>query len=666
MVPLIFLMAGIWAGILPFPPADHVDRTRPDPNTPADGLYTLHRARPAVEAELVWPRLDPAGYPLTGRGILICDVDGLPDIHHPMFFKADRGRFSWIDVDGNGRWSPGDAVDIDGDGLAGPGETLGWMPYEGDALPGLDRSRFQAGYDFLFQDVNGNGLRDFGAPVFSESDPCYGEGIFLADDANGNGDLDAGESLIGLKTSKIRAVFHRRVYRRGVDLIDLPKSIFALDTHGSLVMNVLAGGWPGRHALTGIAPDAELICATGGDSEALEWAREEGADVVLWEYAGRFSDGSSATELKVNELARDGILFIAAAGNDRAPKRHVLLSGSAPRMLENRDSTGVAVRFAWPGPSPVSIGIRPPADTASVVTIQGTYVRGATVQGLISLKDRTPRGTVFLDMNLRADDNPGAWMFWFPGYDGAIHGYALSGFGEPGAEWVDGDGAYTVTSPGAADSAITVAAYENDGTGDIAWFSGEGPRLDGRPVVDIAAPGVRVLSAVPKGARFAHFTGTSAAIPFVAGAAALLKQAFPALNSARLRALLTAGAARDSLTTDPNRWGAGRLRIHAALLEGLMNPAAVGASLTVRAAPNPARGAVEILGASAGESDAEIRIFSIRGALVWESRVRPELGSFRVTWSGRDAEGGEVPAGVYFAHVKQGRSVGVGRITWVK
>lgn len=237
---------------------------------PAEGRFNLIKARPEVEAELVWDRTDALGHGLTGEGVVICDVDAPPDIFHPMFFKADRGRFTWIDVDGSGHWSPGDAVDMDGNGLAHPDETLAWLPYEGEGPPGRDTTRFQAGYDFLYQDANGNGGRDFGPPAFTETDPCYGEGLFLVDDFDGNEQLDIGESLVGLKTSKFRAIDDGgRVYRRGVDLIN---ARHYGEHHGTLVCGVLAGGWPGLHHLTGIAPDAELLSTTGD----LQFALDEG------------------------------------------------------------------------------------------------------------------------------------------------------------------------------------------------------------------------------------------------------------------------------------------------------------------------------------------------------------------------------------------------------
>src|SRR6185436_13275575 len=58
----------------------------------------------------------------------------------------------------------------------------------------------------------------------------------------------------------------------------------------------------------------------------------------------------------------------------------------------------------------------------------------------------------------------------------------------------------------------------------------------GATAVDVAAPGVGILSTVPGG--YASFSGTSMSTPHTAGAAALLAAAHPGLSAASLRATL--------------------------------------------------------------------------------------------------------------------------------
>ena len=66
----------------------------------------------------------PATDQMTGKGVLIADIDTLVDPFHPTFFKGDGGYYDWIDVDGDGVLTPGtDAIDLDADGKAGAMET---------------------------------------------------------------------------------------------------------------------------------------------------------------------------------------------------------------------------------------------------------------------------------------------------------------------------------------------------------------------------------------------------------------------------------------------------------------------------------------------------------------------------------------------------------------
>ena len=82
----------------------------------------------------------------------------------------------------------------------------------------------------------------------------------------------------------------------------------------------------------------------------------------------------------------------------------------------------------------------------------------------------------------------------------------------------------SVTSPGSSDRAITVAAESEQGGAEMASFSSSGPTpLSLRMKPDITAPGVEVLSSVPRReGLWASFSGTSMAAPHVSGAAAML------------------------------------------------------------------------------------------------------------------------------------------------
>jgi Subtilase family/Peptidase inhibitor I9 len=105
------------------------------------------------------------------------------------------------------------------------------------------------------------------------------------------------------------------------------------------------------------------------------------------------------------------------------------------------------------------------------------------------------------------------------------------------------------------------SVVRNGDDGAIAPFSSRGLAFDGRVKPDLAAPGVAIATSEP-GAnddgtpRFGTVNGSSAAAAVVAGAAAVLAQARPALGALDLRSLLT-GTARSIHDTSDTAQGAG-------------------------------------------------------------------------------------------------------------
>lgn len=96
-----------------------------------------------------------------------------------------------------------------------------------------------------------------------------------------------------------------------------------------------------------------------------------------------------------------------------------------------------------------------------------------------------------------------------------------------------------VNTPANAPSILAVGAV--DRRDRVADFSN--PSLPGRGSVDLAAPGVAILSAVP-GDGHARFDGTSMATPHVTGVAALLLEDDPARGAWEVAARLHLGARR--------------------------------------------------------------------------------------------------------------------------
>jgi len=124
----------------------------------------------------------------------------------------------------------------------------------------------------------------------------------------------------------------------------------------------------------------------------------------------------------------------------------------------------------------------------------------------------------------------------------------------------------TVSAPGAADAALTVAAVDKDD--QLAGFSSRGPRVgDSGLKPDIAAPGVNIVAARAAGTAMGapvdeHYTsanGTSMATPHVAGAVAILAQRYPDWTAQQLKAALMSTAKDDGFTVYEQ--GAGRVDV---------------------------------------------------------------------------------------------------------
>ena len=135
-----------------------------------------------------------------------------------------------------------------------------------------------------------------------------------------------------------------------------------------------------------------------------------------------------------------------------------------------------------------------------------------------------------------------------------------------------GSASQTVTTPGAAASALTVGAVDKSNV--LAGFSGRGPRLGDFAIKpDITAPGVGIIAARAAGTSlgtpvddlYTMLDGTSMATPHVAGAAAILTQEFPDWTPAQIKAALVSTAAPGPYTV--YQQGGGRVDVARASLQ---------------------------------------------------------------------------------------------------
>ncbi len=558
-----------------------------------------------------------------GTGVLVADIDSGIDATHPHFFRDDGGHYRWIDVNANGVFdSDRDAVDLNRNGKADSNETL--ILLDGAAVHrGQTQNAdgvFQAKLDWLFADQNGDRFRNTGSLAgFAEEDLAWGEPIFVIDDVNGNDALDPAELLVRLGTSKVRAVVTQdSTFERGRNLIDASDHPdFDYVYHGTGVASILLGGQT-PHSRQGVAPGAELIAYAASDLanlnqnfdtsrqfNALADAGERGAKIVLHEWTDPFrspQDGSTLFEAAITTSRSKGVIHVTPAGNLNLSGKHleaaILANESTDLRFKVPPASDPVIDRAfgslmWKGPAG-ALEITSPSGTR-VDVLPGEPVQIDTDLFIQTTFETTSRGfahTQFLVWKTQGDLPPGTWIFHVTTPTatvvfGRITDY-FSGWGA-GVGWetptVDRG---TLVHPSTADDSIGVAAYAGrwdiDGepttSGGVRAFSGRGPRMDGVLALDIAAPDdpyaaisatSQFLDAGYERQWLATFGGTSGAGPHVAGAFAVLMQAYPQETPDELELRLLSSASKDRLDPSfgaafPNQVvGHGRLDLLAAL-----------------------------------------------------------------------------------------------------
>ena len=586
----------------------------------------LNIANPEVGANDLWNVTDTNGDDLSGKGMLIGDLDWGCDIFHPDFYRADGPVYDWIDVNENGEFDAGiDVVDLDDNDIATtPSELLsffdGYLEEQHSGVVENDDGIFQSDLDWLYNDSNNDGERDFGtAEGYSESDPTYGELFFLVIDDNDNQKLDPGEQLQSLDTCKIK--YYRTnngdTLERGVDLIDLlDYSSGERGVHGTGVCGILCAQERGfGRKYVGIAPDADIAHATIWSSydyvTIMNWMKSIGVDVMLHEYSGIVGyhfDGSSNTEVAITDYARNyNIPSAIPAGNlgrsDKNAICEVPASGSLQTGFDapsDRNISTIWMSFVWTT-TDNRLGVTITDPNSNVADLGKTGGTNTDIPN-VTISDATsvsPRGTVLRDLSYSSTSGylpKGDWIITFTNDNDATETVRMrvqdnqSSWYPNGAEFTThqtrtGNGTFPVW----ADEGIGVASYATRGTysddpskeggagappGELSGFSGRGPRVDGVHSIDIAAPGnydIRTAwspgSGFPYGSYF-YMSGTSAAGPFVAASCALVKQANPALTGQGVRNLIRGTAKTDSYTgtdPDPDSWGAGKLNVYNAV-----------------------------------------------------------------------------------------------------
>lgn len=228
----------------------------------------------------------------------------------------------------------------------------------------------------------------------------------------------------------------------------------------------------------------------------------------------------------------------------------------------------------------------------------------------------------------------------------------------------------SLIAPADADSIVSVGAVSSSRF--LAGFSSTGPTADGRIKPEVVAQGVSDYVMYGE-AGYTFGAGTSFATPLVAGVAALILSAHPALTpmQVRDRLILTARALYDSavgMVSHPNNfygWGL----VDAARAVGISNPVpSSGQFVLQQNYPNPFNGSTTILVDASSDAVIELSIYNILGQRVRKLYSgKAQVGTNYFQWANaRDDAGNPVAAGLYLCRLSAPGSVSSQKILYIK
>ncbi|RLM34555.1 S8 family serine peptidase [Haloarcula sp. Atlit-120R] len=282
------------------------------------------------------------------------------------------------------------------------------------------------------------------------------------------------------------------------------------------------------------APDADLYLArvdsVDSYQQAVDWLVREDVDVVVApvSFYGQPGDGTGPVARSATQATERGTVFIAPAGNlaeshwsgqyavDTVQNQTVAFTNGS-RQNYIRGGTKIAVWLSWEQ-----------AHTDEDYTVE-LYRTNGTDARLVA-RSQPYRGDDVPNERIVADVRPGDYYLAIRG-PASPTGARLR-LVSPTHELQHASTRNSIVAPGTARKAITVGAY-NSRVEQLEPFSSRGPTVDERTGVDIVAPDRKFAAAAPDG-----FVGSSAAVPYVGGTAALLLEANKSLTPHETERLL--------------------------------------------------------------------------------------------------------------------------------
>ena len=354
---------------------------------------------------------------------------------------------------------------------------------------------------------------------------------------------------------------------------ELPASVVTQDMCGGRFSTETEHGTAVAEIVHEMAPDAQLylVCvATEVDlANAETYAKSQGVQVVNHS-AGWFGpsrgDGSGPIGAVAADARASGILWVNSAGNEAVTHWSGTFNDpDVDRMHEWAASGDEGNTFVWPNGEVVCGFLKWDEWPTGVSDFDlGLFLSSSNTPVGVSAEEQNGSQPPFEGLCMQQTTGTNLLAFW------AIGGYRVTTspridlFSEP-TPLQYSTAAGSIGDPATSSSAFAVGALCWQSR-SLEFYSSQGPTIDGRIKPDIA--GHDSVSGATYGAYGggcpSAFAGTSAASPEVAGAAALVRQAYPAYGPAQLQAYLQQRSLDVGTPGPDNATGAGELQMGAA------------------------------------------------------------------------------------------------------
>ncbi len=348
---------------------------------------------------------------------------------------------------------------------------------------------------------------------------------------------------------------------------ELPEDVVTQDFCGGGFATASEHGTAVAEIVHEMAPDAQLylVCVeTEVDlAAAAAFAKSQGVHVINhsagWQGPFR-NDGSGPIGSIVEDARANGILWVNSAGNEG--QTHWSGSYAADGNVHVWNPNGdVGNTFVWPNGEVICGFLKWDEWPSGVSDFDlGLFLSGANVLLASSEEEQAGSQPPFEALCVEQATGTDLRVFW------AIRGYRVSTSPQldlvswsPPLEYQTAAGSIAAPASSPATLAVGALCWQSR---QLEPYSSQGPTIDGRVKPDIV--GHDSVSGMTYGAFAAcpsAFAGTSASSPEVAGAAALVKQAYPAFSPDQIKQLLMRSAKDLGAPGLDSVYGAGELQL---------------------------------------------------------------------------------------------------------